>query len=59
MILFGDIETNFSANAGIDESVDALAPFLTRHEVSAGDLIQFAGAVGMYDCEFSGDAALC
>ena len=47
MILFSDIETNFAANAGIDDSVDALSPFLTRHLVTAGDLIQFAGAVGM------------
>lgn len=47
MILFADIETNFAANAGIDDSVDALAPFLTRHNVTAGDLIQFAGAFGM------------
>ncbi|KAL5523463.1 hypothetical protein ACEPAG_7636 [Sanghuangporus baumii] len=50
IILFGDIETNFTANAGVDEAVDALAPFLTRHEVSAGDLIQFAGAVGITNC---------
>ncbi|KAL5528768.1 GP1_9 [Sanghuangporus sanghuang] len=50
IIHFGDIETNFTANAGIDEAVDALAPFLTRHEVSAGDLIQFAGAVGISNC---------
>ena len=47
MILFSEIETNFAANAGIDDSVDALSPFLTRHLVTAGDLIQFAGAVGM------------
>lgn len=47
MILFSDIETNFAANAGIDDSVDALSPFLTRHLVTAGDLIQFAGALGM------------
>ncbi|EJD02660.1 manganese peroxidase 3 [Fomitiporia mediterranea MF3/22] len=50
MILFSDIETNFAANAGIDDSVDALSPFLTRHLVTAGDLIQFAGAVGTTNC---------
>ncbi|THH05588.1 hypothetical protein EW145_g4686 [Phellinidium pouzarii] len=50
MILFADIETNFVANAGIDDSVDALSPFLTRHFVTAGDLIQFAGAVGTTNC---------
>ena len=48
MILFADIETNFAANDGIDDSVDALSPFLAKHPgITAGDLIQFAGAVGM------------
>ena len=46
MILFKEIEPNFAANDGIDDSVNALSPFLTRHNVTAGDLIQFAGAVG-------------
>ena len=46
MIIFSAIETAFAANDGIDDSVDALSPFLTRHNVTAGDLIQFAGAVG-------------
>ncbi|KAL5528771.1 GP1_11 [Sanghuangporus sanghuang] len=48
MILFSDNETVFPANDGIDEAVDSLAPFLTRHLVTAGDLIQFAGAVGTH-----------
>lgn len=47
MIIFRDIELAFPENAGIDDSVDALSPFLTRHNVTAGDLIQFAGAFGM------------
>ena len=50
MIIFDDIETNFPANLGIDDSVDALSPFLQRHDVTAGDLIQFAGAVGVSNC---------
>jgi len=50
MIIFSEIETNFAANAGIDDSVDALSPFLQRHLVTAGDLIQFAGAVGVSNC---------
>ena len=50
MILFAPIETAFAANDGIDDSVDALSPFLTRHLVTAGDLIQFAGAVGVSNC---------
>ena len=47
MIIFQDIELAFPENAGIDDIVDALSPFLTRHNVTAGDLIQFAGAFGM------------
>lgn len=50
MILFAEIETNFAANNGIDDSVDLLAPLLQKHKVSAGDLIQFANAVGLTNC---------
>ncbi|KAF7300132.1 Manganese peroxidase H3 [Mycena kentingensis (nom. inval.)] len=41
MLIFPEVEPNFDANAGIDESVDSLLPFLGRHNVTAGDLIQF------------------
>ena len=42
MIIFSSIETNYPANNGIDDSVDALTPFLASHPgISAGDLIQF------------------
>ena len=50
MIIFDTIETNFAANNGIDDSVDFLKPFLQKHDVTAGDLIQFAGAVGVSNC---------
>ncbi|EJD02559.1 manganese peroxidase 3 [Fomitiporia mediterranea MF3/22] len=50
ILLFSDIETNFAENAGTEDGTDALAPFLTRHLVSAGDLIQFAAAVGLTNC---------
>ena len=50
MIIFSDIEVNFPANLGIDDSVDSLSPFLQRHKVTAGDLIQFTGAVGVSNC---------
>ncbi|TDL14166.1 heme peroxidase [Rickenella mellea] len=50
MVIFDSIETAFAANNGIDESVDALTPFLQRHKVTAGALIQFAGAVGLTNC---------
>ena len=50
MIIFQDIEVNFTENAGIDDSVDALTPFLATHNVTAGDLIQFAGALALTQC---------
>jgi len=51
MLIFPDVEPNFAANNGIIDSVDALTPFLAAHPaISAGDLIQFAGAVGISNC---------
>ncbi|PAV18398.1 manganese peroxidase 2 [Pyrrhoderma noxium] len=50
MVIFSDIETVFAANDGIQDPVSAIKPFLTRHLVTAGDLIQFAGAVGITNC---------
>ena len=35
---------------GISDSVDSLTPFLAVHPVTAGDLIQFAGAVALTNC---------
>ncbi|OCH92288.1 manganese peroxidase precursor [Obba rivulosa] len=51
MLLFPTIEPNFSANNGIDDSVNNLIPFLAKHPtISAGDLVQFAGAVALSNC---------
>lgn len=51
MLVFPNVEPNFSANLGISDSVDALLPFLASHnQVTAGDLIQFAGAVALTNC---------
>ncbi|EMD33907.1 fungal class II heme-containing peroxidase [Gelatoporia subvermispora B] len=51
MLLFPTVEPNFSANNGIDDSVNNLIPFMARHPtVSAGDLVQFAGAVALSNC---------
>ncbi|KAJ7699236.1 versatile peroxidase VPL1 [Mycena rosella] len=50
ILTFGDIETNFPANLGTDDIVDALTPILARHNISSGDLIQFAAAVGVSNC---------
>ncbi|KIJ42461.1 class II peroxidase [Sphaerobolus stellatus SS14] len=50
MLVFPTVEPNFGANNGIIDSVDALTPFLASHKISPGDLIQFAGAVGISNC---------
>ncbi|CAK5263243.1 unnamed protein product [Mycena citricolor] len=50
MLLFPTVEPNFGANNGIDDSVNNLIPILARHNVSAGDLVQFAGAVAVGNC---------
>ncbi|KAJ7093358.1 heme peroxidase [Mycena belliarum] len=50
IITFGETEVNFPANLGIDDIVDAQSPFIAKHNISAGDFIQFAGAVGVSNC---------
>ncbi|KAF8894150.1 heme peroxidase [Infundibulicybe gibba] len=52
IITFGDVETLFHANNGIDGIVNTQKKFMTDHNVtiSAGDFIQFAGAVGVSNC---------
>jgi manganese peroxidase len=51
MLIFPTVEPNFAANTGISDSVGALLPFLQTHNtITAGDLIQFAGAVGISNC---------
>lgn len=50
IITFSDIETAFPANNGIDGIVEVQRPFITKHNITAGDFIQFAGAVGVSNC---------
>ncbi|EKM80806.1 hypothetical protein AGABI1DRAFT_71350 [Agaricus bisporus var. burnettii JB137-S8] len=50
LVTFGDVETTFAANAGIDEIVETLRPFINSHNISAGDFIQFATVVGLTNC---------
>ncbi|TFK44517.1 RBPa precursor [Crucibulum laeve] len=50
IITFDEIETAFHANGGIDDIVDVQKPFIAKHNISAGDFIQFAGAVGVSNC---------
>lgn len=51
MLLFPAVEPLFSANNGIDDSVNNLIPFMAKHPtISAGDIVQFAGAVALSNC---------
>ncbi|KAJ7019580.1 manganese peroxidase-like protein [Mycena alexandri] len=50
IITFDEIETAFPANNGIDDIIDAQTPFIARHNITPGDFIQFAGAVGVSNC---------
>ena len=51
MLIFPNVEPNFHANLGISDSVDALTPFLEKHNtITAGDLIQFGAAVAITNC---------
>ncbi|KAL5507604.1 hypothetical protein ACEPAH_7060 [Sanghuangporus vaninii] len=51
LLTFSDIELLYLANIGIDVPVNFLKPVVTRYsQVSAGDLVQFAAAVGLTNC---------
>ncbi|KAI0356936.1 manganese-repressed peroxidase [Trametes cingulata] len=45
-----DIELAYGENVGVDEIVELQRPIALRHNVSFGDFIQFAGAVGVSNC---------
>ncbi|KLO16007.1 manganese peroxidase 2 [Schizopora paradoxa] len=51
ILIFSDIETQIFPNLFLPPFLDQLKPYLTKYPgVSAGDLIQFAGAVGISNC---------
>ncbi|KAK6966482.1 peroxidase [Favolaschia claudopus] len=50
VITFDDPETSFPANLGIDDIIDAQKPIIARHNITPGDFVQFAGAVGVSNC---------
>ena len=51
MLIFPTVEPAFFANLGIADSVNNLIPFLSQFPaISAGDLVQFAGAVAVANC---------
>ena len=54
MLIFPTVEPAFFANLGIADSVNNLIPFLSQFpKISAGDLVQFAGAVAITNCPVS------
>ena len=51
MLIFPTVEPAFFANLGIADSVNNLIPFMARHPtISAGDIVQYAGAVALSNC---------
>ncbi len=55
MLIFPTVEPAFEANLGIADSVNNLIPFLSKFpKISAGDLVQYAGAVALSNCPVSG-----
>ncbi|KAH9083666.1 hypothetical protein EDB83DRAFT_2309606 [Lactarius deliciosus] len=50
ILVFSDTELTFHANGGIDDIVAAQLPFFQKHNLTAGDFIQFAAAVGVANC---------
>ena len=53
MLIFPTVEPLFVANNGISDSVNNLLHFLPLHNVTAGDLVQFAGLVALSNCPVS------
>ncbi|KAJ3570990.1 hypothetical protein NP233_g4039 [Leucocoprinus birnbaumii] len=50
IMIFSDVETQYHANNGIDGIVERQRPFVQKYNISVGDFIQFAGAVGLSNC---------
>ncbi|KLO16005.1 manganese peroxidase 1 [Schizopora paradoxa] len=50
IMIFNDTELQDPANNGVDGAIDNLKPLLQQFKVTAGDLIQFAGAVAVSNC---------
>ncbi|KAI0785600.1 manganese-dependent peroxidase [Abortiporus biennis] len=51
IIVFEDIETNFHASLGLDEIVDTQKPFIAKHNITPGDFLYLAGAIGVSNCQ--------
>ncbi|OJT02974.1 Manganese peroxidase 3 [Trametes pubescens] len=48
--IFADTETEYAANLGLDEIINAQAPLIARHTLPTADFIQFAAAIGVSNC---------
>ncbi|KAI0063644.1 heme peroxidase [Artomyces pyxidatus] len=47
---FASVETAYHANSGIDDIIFAQAPYIAAYNITPGDFIQFAAAVGVSNC---------
>ncbi|KAJ6453706.1 manganese peroxidase 1 precursor [Mycena sanguinolenta] len=50
IFIFGETELSFDANLGIADAFNLEVPFITKHNISVGDFIQFAAAVSLTEC---------
>lgn len=50
IVVFAATELTYDANGGIDNIIEAQAPSFAKSNLSAGDFIQFAAAVGVSNC---------
>ncbi|KXN90157.1 Versatile peroxidase VPL1 [Leucoagaricus sp. SymC.cos] len=50
IVTFADTELKYHANGGVDGIVNVQKPLIAKYNISAGDFIQFAGAVGLTNC---------
>ncbi|KAF7341245.1 Peroxidase [Mycena venus] len=50
IFIFAETELGFDANLGIADAFNLEAPFITKHNISVADFIQFAAAVSLTKC---------
>ncbi|ETW82129.1 manganese peroxidase-like protein [Heterobasidion irregulare TC 32-1] len=50
IVVFSEREMTYAANNGIEDIIESQKPFIAKHNISAGDFVQFAGAVGVSNC---------
>ncbi|KAJ3528950.1 hypothetical protein NM688_g7924 [Phlebia brevispora] len=50
VLVFDAIETAYDANDGIADIVKEQKTYVAKHNISPGDFVQFAGAVGVSNC---------